>query len=118
MKALYFECNMGAAGDMLMAILLELHSNPDDFLNRLNSIGIPGVTVTAEPSVKCGITGTHIKVATNGQKEVQTKFGAVRVKTSHGFGVEKSKPEFEDVAKIAREKNISLQDILKEINII
>jgi len=28
MKTLYFECNMGAAGDMLTAALLELHDNP------------------------------------------------------------------------------------------
>lgn len=69
MKTLYFECNMGAAGDMLMAALLESHSNPDDFLKRLNDAGIPGVTVTAEPSVKCGITGTHIKVEINGHEE-------------------------------------------------
>ena len=57
MKTLYFECNMGAAGDMLMAALLELHGRADDFLNRLNGAGIPGVTVNAEPSVKCGIKG-------------------------------------------------------------
>ncbi|MDR2583176.1 MAG: nickel pincer cofactor biosynthesis protein LarC [Fibromonadaceae bacterium] len=63
MKTLYFECNMGAAGDMLMAALLELHSNPIDFLNRLNSIGIPNTNISAEPSVKCGIKGTHINVA-------------------------------------------------------
>ncbi|MDR2924126.1 MAG: nickel pincer cofactor biosynthesis protein LarC [Treponema sp.] len=69
MKTLFFECNMGAAGDMLMAALLELHNNPDDFLNRLNGAGIPGVAVTAEPSVKCGIKGTHIKVAINGREE-------------------------------------------------
>ena len=69
MKTLYFECTMGAAGDMLMAALLELHDNPKDFLNRLNSIGIPHVVVSAEPSVKCGITGTHVKVEINGQEE-------------------------------------------------
>ena len=63
MKTLYFECNMGAAGDMLMAALLELHSNPTDFLNRLNNIGIPNTNITAEQSVKCGIKGTHINVA-------------------------------------------------------
>jgi len=63
MKTLYFECNMGAAGDMLMAAMLELHSNPADFLNRLNSIGIPDTNITAEPSIKCGIKGTHITVA-------------------------------------------------------
>ena len=62
MRTLYLECNMGAAGDMLMAALLELHENPKDFLNRLNNIGIPNVTITAEPSAKCGITGTQINV--------------------------------------------------------
>jgi len=46
-----------------MAALLELHSNPTDFLKRLNSIGIPNTNITAEPSVKCGIKGTHINVA-------------------------------------------------------
>ena len=61
---------MGAAGDMLMAALLELHENPDDFLSRLNGIGIPRVHVSAEPSVKCGITGTYIKVSVNGREEI------------------------------------------------
>ena len=28
MKTLYLECNMGAAGDMLTAALLELHPDP------------------------------------------------------------------------------------------
>ena len=69
MKTLYFECNMGAAGDMLMAALLELHDNPKEFLDKLNNAGIPNVIVTAEKSVKCGITGTCIKVSINGQEE-------------------------------------------------
>lgn len=68
MKTLYIECNMGAAGDMLMASLLELHPDPDGFLTRLNSIGIPDVTVTKEKSIKCGISGTHIRVLV-GQSE-------------------------------------------------
>ena len=49
------------------------------------------------------------------QKEAQTKYGPVSIKTASGFGVQKSKPEYEDIARIAREKNISLQDVLKEI---
>jgi len=60
---------MGAAGDMLMASLLELHDNPEDFINRLNSVGIPGVVVSAEPSVKCGITGTKVRVKIHGHEE-------------------------------------------------
>ncbi len=69
MKTLYFECNMGAAGDMLMAALLELHDNPSDFVERLNGIGIPNVAVSAEPSVKCGITGTRVRVRVHGAEE-------------------------------------------------
>ncbi len=69
MKTLYFECNMGAAGDMLTAALLELHDNPQEFLKKLNGIGIPNTVISAEPSVKCGITGTHIKVTINGHEE-------------------------------------------------
>lgn len=69
MKTLYLECNMGAAGDMLTAALLELHPDREDFLKRLNGLGLPGVTVSAAPSVKCGITGTHVSVTINGQEE-------------------------------------------------
>lgn len=69
MKTLYLECHMGAAGDMLMGTLLELHPQPVDFLKRINQVGIPGVVILGEPSVKCGITGTHVTVTINGQEE-------------------------------------------------
>ena len=35
----------------------------------MNNLGIPGVTVSRESSVKCGITGTHITVLVNGDEE-------------------------------------------------
>ena len=60
---------MGAAGDMLTAALLELLPDRDAFLQKLNSRGIPGVTFSYAPSVKCGITGTHMTVTVNGQEE-------------------------------------------------
>lgn len=43
MKTLYLECNMGAAGDMLTAALLELHPDPAAFVTRLNELELPGV---------------------------------------------------------------------------
>jgi hypothetical protein len=49
--------------------LLDLHANPQGFLDKLNSIGIPQVQVRLEPSVKCGIRGTFIRVAINGKEE-------------------------------------------------
>ena len=69
MKTLYLDCGMGAAGDMLAAALLELLPNQDGFLAELNGLGIPGITVTREASVKCGIQGTHITVKVNGKEE-------------------------------------------------
>ncbi|MGN1190155.1 MAG: nickel pincer cofactor biosynthesis protein LarC [Candidatus Ornithospirochaeta sp.] len=69
MKTLYLDCSMGAAGDMLTAALLELVPEKEDFINRLNSIGIPGVTFKAEKASKCGINGTHISVIVNGEEE-------------------------------------------------
>lgn len=69
MKTLYLECGMGAAGDMLTAALLELTEDKQSFLKRINHLGLPGVKVDAETSVKCGITGTHMKVTVNGEEE-------------------------------------------------
>ena len=69
MKTLYLECNMGAAGDMLAAALLELYPQPEEFVRRMNSLGIPGVEFSAQPAVKCGITGTHVSVTVHGEEE-------------------------------------------------
>ncbi|MGM9537415.1 MAG: nickel pincer cofactor biosynthesis protein LarC [Candidatus Onthomonas sp.] len=69
MKTLYLECNMGAAGDMLAAALLELHPDPEDFVRRLNHLGLPGVVFSRESAVKCGITGTHLSVTVHGEEE-------------------------------------------------
>lgn len=69
MRTLYIDCGMGAAGDMLTAALLELLPDKDGFVHRMNTLGIPGVAVTAEKSVKCGITGTHFSVKVHGEEE-------------------------------------------------
>lgn len=71
MKTLYIECSMGAAGDMLMGALYELIDDRQGFLDKMNSLGIPGVRVEAEPSIKCGIAGTHMKVTIEGKEEHQ-----------------------------------------------
>lgn len=62
MRTLYLDCSMGAAGDMLMAALLELHPDPDAILRKLNGLGLPGVGIHAGPAERCGIKGTHVLV--------------------------------------------------------
>ena len=69
MNILYLDCAMGAAGDMLMAALLELLPDKGTFLRDMNALGLPGIEVTAEPSVKCGVTGTHVHVFVHGEEE-------------------------------------------------
>ena len=70
MRTLYLECNMGAAGDMLMSALIELHNTPEDFVERFNHLGIPKVKLIKEKRVKCGIVGTHMKVLVDGVEEI------------------------------------------------
>lgn len=69
MKILYLDCAMGIAGDMLISALLELIPDKNEFLKRMNSIGIPNVVITAEQNIKCGITGTHVNVVIKGEEE-------------------------------------------------
>lgn len=69
MRTLFIECNMGAAGDMLMAALLELHPHPQGFVKRLSQLGIPNVKIQRERVKKCDIIGTRVKVTVNGIEE-------------------------------------------------
>ena len=45
---------------------------------------------------------------------VQTPYGPVRQKISSGYGVQRSKYEYEDLAKLARENGLSLKDIVSK----
>ncbi len=69
MKTLYLECNMGAAGDMLMAALTELMPDKDAFVKELNDLQIPQVNIERTTIAKCGIMGTHMVVTVNGEEE-------------------------------------------------
>ncbi len=69
MKTIYFDCGMGAAGDMLAAALLELIPDKDKIIDRINSLNIPGIKVSYKTSQKYGITGTEFSVKIFGKEE-------------------------------------------------
>ena len=48
-------------------------------------------------------------------REAQTRLGTVRVKEAGSGELKKSKPEYEDLARIAREKGMSIEEVRKEI---
>ena len=69
MSKLYIECNMGAAGDMLMGAFYELLEDKETFLRTMNGL-FPEVTVSAVQAETCGIIGTHMNVVINGREEL------------------------------------------------
>ncbi len=73
MKTIYVQCSMGVAGDMLMGALYELldEDGQKAFLKKMNSLAIPGLSVSAIPAVRCGVTGTHMEVKINGVEEME-----------------------------------------------
>lgn len=69
MKRLFLDCQMGIAGDMLIATLLGLVDDSKMWIARLNQIGIPDVTYTLIPKEDKGLQGYRVAVTINGIEE-------------------------------------------------
>nr|MDD6335843.1 nickel pincer cofactor biosynthesis protein LarC [bacterium] len=44
---------------------------------------------------------------------VQTPYGPIRIKYAQGYGQQKAKPEYEDIARAAREHGVTLETVLR-----
>lgn len=101
MRTLYLDCGMGAAGDMLMAALLEICPSRREFLEEINSAGLPGVRVSAYRAEKCGITGTGIKVLIDGaEEEPEVHAGHSHGRRGHVHGHIRSGRKLSDIRGI------------------
>lgn len=118
MKTLYLECNMGAAGDMLMAALLELIDDKNAFIAQMNSLGLPGVRVLLESNMKCGVTGSHVRVLVHGDEEVsQDVHDHSHHDHSHGHDHDHSHHDHSTSHEHKHSHaHASLQDVTKIIN--
>jgi len=47
------------------------------------------------------------------ERTADTRYGPVRVKESSGWGVRRKKIEYEDAARIARERDVPLAEVLR-----
>ncbi len=52
---------------------------------------------------------------TRSVETVQTRYGPVRVKSAEGFGVKRSKAEYDDLARLALENGLTLAEIRQEL---
>lgn len=55
-------------------------------------------------TLKCGVSA------------VETPFGPIRVKTGTGYGVTKSKPEYEDVASAAHRHGVPFEEVIRTLH--
>ena len=71
MRTMFIDCSMGAAGDMLTAALLELLDENEraGFVEEFNGVGLPGIVMETEPSVKSGVEGIRVHIMVNGTEE-------------------------------------------------
>lgn len=69
MCELYFQCNRGAAGDMIGAALMELVPDKNEMTQKLNNMGIPHVEYILEKCQKYGIDGNVMTVKIHGETE-------------------------------------------------
>lgn len=66
---IYFECNMGAAGDMIASALVDLFEDKDKIVAELNSLALPGTQIIYGKKKQNGINGTHLSIIINGEEE-------------------------------------------------
>lgn len=66
---IYFECNMGAAGDMIASSLVDLFEDREKIAGELNSLGIPKTTMVLGEKKQCAISAVKLGVVIDGREE-------------------------------------------------
>lgn len=62
MRIAYFDCFSGAAGDMILAALLDAGCPLGPLQQAVQALNLPGVTLRAEKVKRGGIAATHVRV--------------------------------------------------------
>ncbi len=78
MSILYFDCGMGASGDMLLGALLALQPAPQEALKELNKLHAR-LRFEAREDASCGLRGMRVQVLADGEDEGEAQ--------EHGHGM-------------------------------
>lgn len=72
---IYFECNSGAAGDMIASALVDLFEDKEQIVRELNALGLPHTNIIYSEKQQSGISGTHLDIIINGEEETPDHHG-------------------------------------------
>lgn len=64
MKIAYLDCYSGVAGDMFLGAMIDAGLDADLLRAEIAKLGVDGVEVQAEKTIRRGVTGTDVKVVT------------------------------------------------------
>lgn len=91
------------------AVLLTCLCRPEDREAMLHEIFLHTSTIGVRES-SCRRYVLERRESTH-----ETPYGAVRVKQVSGYGVTRSKPEYDDLAELAQKNNVSIANVRKEL---
>ena len=83
---LYFECNMGAAGDMIASSLTDLFEDKNKIIDELNALNLPQTKIVYGEKKQNGINGVHLNIVIGGEEE--TPESTAGHHHSHGRGLD------------------------------
>jgi uncharacterized protein (TIGR00299 family) protein len=67
-KVLFIDCTAGASGDMLLGALVDLGVPLAALKRELSKLPVSGFRITRSSGVRSGVQGTHLRVATPGDR--------------------------------------------------
>ena len=104
MKIAYLDCFSGVSGDMFLGALLDAGLPFDELKECLKSLPLEGYSLEVKGEMRCGLSGTCIRVICNSDKQIHRKLGEIREIVGQGDlsreVEEKSIHVFEDIAKV------------------
>lgn len=78
--------------------------------------GLSELILRHTPTLGVRITSSERRTLEREVETVHTELGSVRVKRAYGMGIEKSKAEYEDLARIARENDMTLSEVRQTLD--
>lgn len=85
MKIIYFDCFAGVSGDMILGALIDTGVSLEKLKSELAQLKLSGYDISAEKTVKRGISGTRVNVGIEEQKAQRNLSDIIRLINQSGL---------------------------------